>query len=165
MAEEQRSLRTVFSEAEAQRKRLEAFASNTGAAFQENLAAAVEAYRESSRIADQISLFSPNETLDDISSGDLQFLLIDYHLAELGAKQIGGDRKSHLLEARSHYERFLKQLDNYDILSKDESKLFEEYTENPDDFSTASKTDAAARRATKISRFKHEKDLKGKLEV
>jgi len=62
-------------------------------------------------------------------------------------------------------ERYLKQLDNYDILSKEEARLYERYKERPDNFSTASISDAASRRQTKIDRFKEEKALKEKLEV
>lgn len=58
----------------------------------------------------------------------------------------------------------MKQLDAYDILSLGDSKLLEQYREAPNTFSTASTTDAAARRETKISRFRMEKELKQKLE-
>jgi len=51
------------------------------------------------------------------------------------------------------------------MLSKEEARLYERYKEIPDSFSTASITDAAARRQTKIERFKEEKALKEKLEV
>lgn len=51
------------------------------------------------------------------------------------------------------------------MLSKEEARLYERYKERPDSFSTASITDAAARRQTKIERFKEEKALKEKLEV
>lgn len=43
--------------------------------------------------------------------------------------------------------------------------MYEQYRDNPNDFSTASLTDAVARRQTKINRFREEKTLKAKLEV
>lgn len=165
MDTETRTLRTVFSEAESRRKQLDNFTSSTSSAFQQTLVAAIKDYDECLRIAAQVSLFSPNETLDDINTGDLQFLLINYYLAELILKKTATGRKESLLQARSHYERFLKLLDNYDILSKLDSKIFERYTEDPDNFSTAPVTDAAARRGTKIARFKAEKELKSRIEV
>lgn len=70
-----------------------------------------------------------------------------------------------LHSSREHYEKFLKLLDSYDILSREDARLYERYREKPDSFSTASVTDAAARRQTKINRFKEEKALKQKLEV
>jgi hypothetical protein len=165
MDTETRTLRTVFSEAESRRKQLDNISSSTSSAFQQNLATAINDYEESLRIAAQVSLFSPNETLDDINTGNLQFLLINYYLAELILKKTAADRKQSLLQARSHYERFLKLLDSYDMLSKSDTKIYERYTETPDTFSTAPVTDAAARRDTKIARFKAEKELKSRIEV
>ena len=90
---------------------------------------------------------------------------INYYLAELILKITGGDRKSYLQRARASYECFLRLLDSHDILSKVDARLLEKYLDSRDSFSTASATDAAARRETKISRFKGEKELKRKLEV
>lgn len=165
MDEPPQSLRALFAKAEQERISLEASPSTISATFQENLSSAILTYEECLRVADRVSLFSPNETLDDINSGDLQYLLLNYHLAELILKATGGDRKATLRRAQIHLERFLKLLDNYDILSKQDARMFEQYTENKDGFSTASKTDATARRETKIARFKEEKELKRKLEV
>jgi immunoglobulin-binding protein 1 len=161
-----RSLRELFADAEHDRKGLEMPGeSTTSAAFQENLANAIATYEECLKVASRVSLFSPNETLEDINSGDLQYLLINFHLAELTLKITGGDRKSYLEKARAFYERFLKLLDMYDMLSKVDAKLYEQYMDNPNSFSTASINDAVARRDTKIARFKEEKELKRKLDV
>ena len=95
-------------------------------------------------------------------------MAINYHLAELVQKIFSTDisiRKSNLLRARAHYERFLKLLDSYDLLGKADTKLLEAYTEDKDNFSTASTRDAAARRDAKITRFREEKELKRRLEV
>lgn len=74
------------------------------------------------------------------------------------------NRRQALLNAREQFDKFLRLLDSYDILSQADAGLYERYTESPSSFSTASTTDAAARRQTKISRFKDEKALKTKLE-
>ena len=98
----------------------------------------------------------------------IRYMAINYHLAELVQKIFNADvsaRKQNLIRARGHYERFLKLLDAYDVLGKADAKLFEVYTEDKDNFSTASTKDAAARRDTKIARFREEKQLKQKLEV
>ena len=95
-------------------------------------------------------------------------MTINYHLAELVQKIYSTDvslRKSNLLQARGHYELFLKLSDSYDLLSKADGLLFEAYTEDKDNFSIASMRDAAARRDAKIRRFREEKELKRKLEV
>lgn len=93
-------------------------------------------------------------------------MTIPFYLAEL-VQKITGDiqaRKSNLLKAQEFYERFLKLLDRYDILSRSDAKLFETYLENRTGFSLASTIDANARRDQKIARFREEKELKQKLE-
>ena len=92
-------------------------------------------------------------------------MAISYHLAELIQKLTGdiSARKHNLLNARDQYDRFLKLLDSYDILSASDAKLYEQYTDDRSNFSVAPK-DATARRNAKIARFKEEKELKKKLE-
>jgi len=72
MAEEAQSLRAVYGTAESTRKELEVASNTNSPAYQEKVDAALKAYEQCLRIADQISLFSPNESLEDISSTDLQ---------------------------------------------------------------------------------------------
>jgi len=94
-------------------------------------------------------------------------MAISYHLADLVQKiKISevSDRKKNLLRARDYYERFIKLMDAYDMLSKSDSKLWEAYLEDKSHFSVTSTSDAAARREAKIARFKEEKELKKKLE-
>ena len=158
-------LRGLWYSAESKRKELDNAYDSNSSSFQENLLSAITTYEECVRVADQVSLFSPNEALEDISSGDIQYMVISYHLAELIQRLNSSDRKANLDRARLQYEKFLKLLDSYDILSKADVRLFEQYTENRNRFSTASTTDAAARRETKISRFRTEKELKQQLEV
>ena len=72
MAEPQ-NLRTLFASAEAQRKKLESAIETSSSAYQTSLSAAIVAYDECRKLANDLSLFSPNETIDDISSGNLQY--------------------------------------------------------------------------------------------
>jgi hypothetical protein len=57
------------------------------------------------------------------------------------------------------------RLDEYDLLSPADKKLFERYLENPSAFTLAPMNDAATRREVKVARFRLEKELKQKLEV
>lgn len=66
------NIRTLLTSAKNQRKELETSPEPTSSIYQENLQAAITSLEECRKIADRISLFSPNETEDDISSGDLQ---------------------------------------------------------------------------------------------
>ncbi|KAI0541574.1 TAP42-like family protein [Xylaria digitata] len=161
MAEEPRTLKSAFQEAERRRLAIE------GQTYQEDVTAVRQSYEECIQIIDKIALFSTNESLEDIATSDLPYLLVLYHIAELLQKVSTSsplDRKSILSSAREAYERFLYLLDSYSILSIQDSKLFEEYTEHPASFSTISTKDPNARRNAKIANFKAEKELKRKLE-
>lgn len=164
MANEDRSLRSVYEEAEQQRSSIENSFDSNSSSFQANLLSAIQLYEQCINIADHLSLFSPNESLEDIGTVDLQYLLLNYRIAELVLRINGRERKANLQRAQKSYERYLKQLDDYDMLPKSDAALLEQYRESPMTFSTASTSDAAARRESKIKRFKEEKALKQKLE-
>lgn len=163
MADESRSLQSVYGEAEQKRSTIEQSFDSNSTTFQANLLSALHLYEQCLSIADRISLFSRNESLEDIGTADLQYLQLDYRIAELILRINGRDRKANLQRAQKSYEQYLKHLDNYDLLGKSDAALFEQYQESPNTFSTASTTDATARRDAKIKRFKEEKALKQKL--
>ena len=164
MSELQTSIRTLFSTAKRLRKQLDSLES-TNQAYQDGLREAISALEECRKLADDVSLFSPNETEEDVSSGDLQYLSIDYFLGDLIPRLTFADRKTLLQKTQDAYDRYLGRLDNYDMLSKEDRKLYERYLDNKDVFSLLTSPDASIRRGTKIARFKQEKDLKQKLEV
>ncbi|KAI0401012.1 TAP42-like family protein [Xylaria palmicola] len=166
MAEESRTLKSVFQSAEGKRLAVEASFEMTAPAYQEDVAAALKSYEECIHIIDKISLFSRNESLEDISTSDLPYLLVLYHVAELLQKVSASsplERKRILASTREAYEKFLHLLDSYSILSPQDSKLFAEYNTDPTDFSTISTKDPNARRNAKIANFKAEKQLKQRL--
>jgi hypothetical protein len=69
------SIRTLFASAEAKRDIVERSRDSSSSTFRENLAAAIAIFEECRVLADRLSLFSPNETLEDIATGDLQYVL------------------------------------------------------------------------------------------
>jgi hypothetical protein len=70
------SIRSLFESAERQRKEIEASWETNTATYQQNLAAAISTYEECLLLADRLSLFSSNETLEDLTSSDLQYLRV-----------------------------------------------------------------------------------------
>lgn len=74
MSEEPLSLRGLFSKAEKAREELSSSYEPNSPTFQEKLGATIATYEECLKIAEQVSLFSPNESLEDISSTDLQYI-------------------------------------------------------------------------------------------
>ena len=160
----QTNIRTLFSTAKNLRAKLDSLES-TSAVYQENLQRALQSLERCRQASEHVSLFSPNETQDDVASGDLEYLIIDYYIGELIPKQTAPPRKALLQQAQEAYERYLKRLDSYDILSKSDQKLYEKYLNDPAAFALLPTADISARRNTKISRFKQETSLKQKLEV
>lgn len=65
------SLRQIFQDAQKQSAKLDSFVSTSDPIYQENLRSAIKAFGKCREIAGRISLFSPNETLEDIASADL----------------------------------------------------------------------------------------------
>ena len=164
MAESQSNIRSLFSRAQLLRRQLDSLETTTQL-YQENLQTAISTLEACRQLADNVSLFSPNETQDDISSGDLQYLSIDYILGDLIPRRTSSNRKALLKDSQDAYERYLNILDRYDMLSKNDKKLYERYLDRKDSFTLLASSDPSIRRDTKIARFKQEKDLKQKLEV
>ena len=179
MDDEPQSLRAIFTSAENKRKGLEASWETNTTAYQDKLKAAISQYQQCQQLTDSIAMFSSNESLEDVSTNDIQYvscphevasltlcryLLLHYRIADLNLKINSSDRKATLTSAQEAFSAFLNTLDLYDILSPGDARLYEQYREAPITFSTASTSDPTARRDTKIRRFKEEKQLKQALE-
>lgn len=72
MADSPQSLRSLFASGKAQRKALESAIGTSSSEYQENLQAAIATFEACQSLVGQASLFSRNETVDDIASGDLE---------------------------------------------------------------------------------------------
>ncbi|KAF3767854.1 hypothetical protein M406DRAFT_41054 [Cryphonectria parasitica EP155] len=164
--DESKSLKSVFAQAEERRLALEGAFEVTDPSYRDVLSQAIEDYTECLDLISQLRIFSPNESLEDLSTGDLPYLLVHFHLAELIQKihtTSPKERCQVVDQTRSCYERFLLALDSYSILEPQYAKMLETYTEDPVSFSTISSSDPAARRNSKIANYKAEQALKQKL--
>jgi len=68
------SLKAIFNSAERQRLAVESSWETNTEKYQEDVANALSAYQECRQLADRLALFSPNETLEDINSSDIQYV-------------------------------------------------------------------------------------------
>lgn len=166
---EPRSLKSIFAEAEQKRLSLEGTYEAASPSYRDDISAAIQGYQSCLSTISQVSLFSPNESADDISTSDLPYLLVNYHLAELIQKAPAStpqDRKRILAGARDAYDRYLHLLDSYSLLTDAHAKLLFRYAEDPATFSTVSGSaaDATARRNAKIANFRAEKELRQRLD-
>lgn len=182
MTDQPQSLKELLQTVKAQKQSIEYSAEPNSDAYRQEVSETINKLQECQRLISQLSLFSSNEGLEDVSTSNLQydllrniqrlglltiaerFLTVDYLLAEVIQRTSSTDRESVLRRALGEYEKFLTRLDDYRLLSDRDRKLFEQYTENPTRFSLASKNDAANRREVKVARFREEKELKQKLE-
>uniref|UniRef100_A0A093VKU8 Uncharacterized protein C63.05 n=1 Tax=Talaromyces marneffei PM1 TaxID=1077442 RepID=A0A093VKU8_TALMA len=169
MTDQPQSLKELLQTAKAQKQSIEYSAEPNSDAYRQEVSATIDKLQECQRLISQLSLFSSNEGLEDISTSNLQYdLLKNTRLPPTTnnrrKRTLSTDRESVLRRAQGEYEKFLTRLDDYRLLSDHNRKLFEQYTENPARFSLASKNDAANRREVKVARFREEKELKQKLE-
>ena len=134
-------------------------------AFRDNLESAVRGLVRCQKLIKDLSLFSPNEELEDLSTQNLQFLTVDYLLADLLLKSYDQNRLHSLRKASQLLDNFLERLDQYNMLSALDRKLYERYQETKSSFSLLATSNVEERRKFKISRFQEEKQLKQKLEV
>ncbi|PYH96285.1 TOR signaling pathway regulator [Aspergillus ellipticus CBS 707.79] len=162
--EQPQNLRSLFADAKAEKTALEARPDSNTDAYRSDVSATIAKLEECQRQVGLLSLFSSNEPLEDISTTDIQYLTVEYLIADLLQRTYSSDRESSLKRALGQYERFLGRLDDYDILNDKDKKLYERYAANPTTFSLTTTNDAATRRELKINRFKEEKELKQKLE-
>ncbi|KAI3539551.1 TAP42-like family protein [Colletotrichum paranaense] len=162
------TLKSVFTSAERKRLTLENSYEASSPTYLDDLQTAIAEYETCLDLVSRAALFSSNESLEDLSTSSLPYLLITYHLAELHQKLPSRrpiERRVALERARESYETFLGALDSYDLLTDTNKMLYERYTDEPLAFSTLGTNDPAKRRDAKIANFKSEKALKDRLEA
>jgi len=164
MSDRQQSLQSLFAAAKAQKHALELCLDTNSESYHSGFNDEVNKFKECEQLVAQLSLFSSNESLEDVATADLQYLSVEYLIADLLQRSPRPDRETTLRHALAEYEKYLMRLDEYGLLSSGDKKLYERYLENPTAFTIASLTDTAARRELKVARFREEKELKQKLE-
>ncbi|KAJ5747411.1 uncharacterized protein N7511_009107 [Penicillium nucicola] len=162
--EEPQSLRALFASAKEQKDKLGSRGDTNTEAYRDDVNATIAKFQECQRQISMLSLFSSNESLEDVSTNDIQYMSLEYFLAELVQRAATSDREASLKRALEQYEKFLGRLDEYELLAGGDKKLFEQYMANPSSWTLAPANDAAARREIKVTRFREEKELKQKLE-
>ncbi|CAG8532622.1 11153_t:CDS:2, partial [Dentiscutata erythropus] len=112
---------------------------STDQKYQEDVSSAIAYFSACAKLVDALDLFSSNETVDDINTTDLKFILVYAYLGDLMTKLIGVDRLELLSKAKDR--RFVEEQSNGIV------------------------KDVAKKRMEKIERYKREKETKAKLEM
>eukprot|EP00005_Dracoamoeba_jomungandri_P005357 CAMPEP_0174254574 /NCGR_PEP_ID=MMETSP0439-20130205/3889_1 /TAXON_ID=0 /ORGANISM="Stereomyxa ramosa, Strain Chinc5" /LENGTH=310 /DNA_ID=CAMNT_0015336241 /DNA_START=44 /DNA_END=973 /DNA_ORIENTATION=+ len=114
----------------------------------------IENFEKAALLVSALRLFSPNETLEDINTPYLKFLLISYYLGAITLQIPDMDRRLQILHAaQGYFNVFLLRCEKYEIMDSDYKKYFHRTNSLPDN----------QRRDEKIARFKKEKALKESL--
>lgn len=71
MTDDSQSLRSLYDDAQRLRSSLDQTSGSSSIPFQDTLSQALALYEQCLKVSQQVSLFSPNESLEDVSTGDL----------------------------------------------------------------------------------------------
>lgn len=166
MSENETSLGDLFKSAKAIQEDLDVLDPRS-VEFKQLLQSTISTLQQCQTLVDRLALFSTNEDLDDISTNDVQYLSIDYALAELTMKSYSTtDRKGQLESASQLLEKFLTRLDEYNMLKPSDTKLFQAYKDDRRNFRIVSESAGLeTKRNIKIKRFQEEKQLKSRLKL
>ncbi|KAI5063949.1 hypothetical protein GOP47_0020619 [Adiantum capillus-veneris] len=105
-------------------------------------------------LIDKLALFSSNEQKDDVTTGDLKYLLVPYFKAEFLERAGSSDRLQGIKSASIYLKMFISSCERLDLVPDAEMSAFNQ--EAP--------MTAERRRATKIARFKRVKAAESKLQ-
>ncbi|KAF9651466.1 hypothetical protein BDM02DRAFT_3178726 [Thelephora ganbajun] len=118
----------------------------------------LEALREIAKRVELLSLFSPNETLEDVSTKNLPFLSVPYVLAEIEGRVRTNGRQERFARIRSiqdQYHAFHKALHTYEIVPEPLNLLYSKWSTKI--------ADPAKQRELKIKQYKREKEFRSKI--
>jgi hypothetical protein len=138
---------------------------------------AVQILEEIQKDVHSLSLFSSNETLEDVSTKSIPFLSLEHYMAMSLVNLPAGpgamvQRKMNILQSLSLWGQFLERCEALEVLSKEETKeyhdLLEEqqhYTNEDESTSTVDrKLPLAPSRDAKIARFKAKQQRQKEIE-
>lgn len=119
---------------------------------------------EATRLVSSLDLFSTNETVEEVATGDLKFFLLPVLLGDLNMKLNSEDRLSILNVAEIYFKDFLKRCKEYavsDLAIPDENEI--EVKEEPRRPGPMGFEEMAKQREQKIRKFREKKDMESKL--
>ncbi|KAG7834517.1 hypothetical protein KL943_002901 [Ogataea angusta] len=135
------------------------------AEYKEELKNVLDVLNSVKKSVQQMALFSVNEDIDEVSTGDLRYLAIDFYIAQVLVNTVV-NRASTLKTCNNLYLQFLYTLENYGILDKGQrAKLDAIKTSYDPQIDELRSKDPVTRRQSKIDEFKREKELKEKHKI
>jgi hypothetical protein len=167
MTQSTRSLKEEYEHALGLKRGLEApTVRRDSSDYQDKVQEAVQSFDRCLQLINRLSLFSSNEGLEDVNTGDIVYMSVEYNAASVKEKVNRGTdgRLDVVREAVGQYLRFLRLVENYEILPKEYNKRFSDIS-TLKDLSKLTPTDAVKRRAEKVEQFKKEKELRSQIDT
>lgn len=93
--------------------------------YQDNLKNHIKILEETTVLINKLELFSTNESLEDLQTGYLKFLLIPAFLGYLTGKLMNQDREELIKLSKVYFVDYLNRLNSYKIINLDVNKLLE----------------------------------------
>lgn len=141
--------------------------------FQKQIKEGIKILEAATMMINDISLFSSNETIDEIATADMKYLIIPALLGSFSAQLLTDDenRIDQIQKSKVYFVDFLKRCDNYEISTtsiRDNLKSELLTTDTSSYRHTAFTNDAniklmAAERNSKIARYKEKKIITEKI--
>lgn len=129
------------------------YAASDSSVDQDQLKNGIELLRRCDEMVSKLGLFSSNETVDDVSTANLKYILVPFYLGELIEKLAKEDRIEILKMSHAQFKEFISICEALELVPEEEIE-----------FSKPASTDLAAARARKIARFKRQKAAEAKLQ-
>lgn len=131
-----------------------------------NVKKAMHSLESATRLVSLTDLFSKNETIDEIATEDLQYMLLPALLGSLSLKLTTGERKDIIDTAEVYFKDFLQRsnnygMSNYSFKESDPTSSTAVATMEQSEFDQIKQS--VNTRASKIERFREHKHLQSQL--
>ncbi|KAF7227906.1 immunoglobulin-binding protein 1 [Nothobranchius furzeri] len=141
---------------------------------QESVRSGIRMLEDASRMVAQLALFSRNEDLEEVATADLKYLLLPALLGALHMKRTSREKRLEAVQAaRVYYMDFLQRCRDYNV---SQFEMPHKSSSSPEEVSAPGSSNAtpvpagpsdlvsmAARRQSKIERYRQRKELEAKL--
>lgn len=132
--------------------------------YQAIVAQSLKSLNKCREFVDRLSLFSDNESLDDLTTNDIKYISVEFYLGQLTEKSQRLPRLENIKLAIDLYFKFLRTLRNYGLLDKVLSKRIQEtIASGKITLRDIKPKDPSTMRSEKIERFKRGKELQEKI--
>lgn len=162
---EDKNLKQIFSDGWDSYEELEKTSLPfSSAEYQNKVKKSIGSFEESTKIVNEIGMFSPNEMIDEVPTEHLQYLLLPFFLAKLSTKLSDFDRARLLELAEVYYNDFLQRCSEYELTeapkkSESNDTVSQNNVNGSKQDELASLLRAAHSRNDKIAQFRKKKEL------